>query len=196
MELVFFIIEHLSWWGWLHAYTDLLDLNTKVVMLQTLKMLKFLNLLCFNSFSNCFFKAPQILSASSATKESVCVMKFWRLTLHTGAEECRFCYCHTAAALGRCSVTQVIGSCLSPSHQCVTEAAGAPCDLCKGWALEQGWPRTVSFPQERGSEPRAAVAAPGQLWQHGERRGCVGKHSLRALTWGCDAGASGTYALN
>lgn len=54
MELVFFIIEHLSWWGWLHAYTDLLDLNTKVVMLQTLKMLKFLNLLCFNSFSTFF----------------------------------------------------------------------------------------------------------------------------------------------
>lgn len=45
-------------------------------MLQTLKMLKFLNLLCFNSFSNCFFKAPQIFSASSTTKELVCVMQF------------------------------------------------------------------------------------------------------------------------
>lgn len=37
-------------------YTDLLDLNTKVVTLQTLKILNFLNLLCFDRFSDCFLK--------------------------------------------------------------------------------------------------------------------------------------------
>lgn len=97
-------------------------------------MLKFLNLLCFNSFPNCFFKAPQILSASSTTKELVCVMQFVDTAYRCRRVQACYSHSHCCGSNHRISPPR-----LTPV---VTRVAGAPC----GPACAERWSRAGPNP--------------------------------------------------